>query len=227
MERTVRNDVQVANTLNESEVQDIHKAVEVLKWYLKERAMELMREDVSGVVMIQYSCDGTPVRTRTHYAVSAGVKKARGLIVHSHKYPVQQAFVSNGSGSKMDHLVFREPQSLQHGKTMPALLACAAKLLQGPWVHGAPQSLTAYTQIHDKGVGRVVRHGVSGLIAERRESMETESTFGQLGQSQFAQLEDHLSSMHVGISAMRKSPAFPTGFLSEWLGIVPHLDAAG
>eukprot|EP00971_Amphidinium_carterae_P258929 5138882-Amphidinium_carterae.1 len=64
---------------------------------------------------------------------------------------------------------------------MATLLACAGGLLRGPWIAGAPRSLTIYAQQHDRGVGKIFRAGVSGLIEERRKSMEEEGSLGELG----------------------------------------------
>eukprot|EP00971_Amphidinium_carterae_P312245 6206258-Amphidinium_carterae.1 len=65
MELTIRKCANIASTLNTKEVQEMAKAMKIMKWYLKEREMSIAIDEATVAVMIQYSCDGTPVRTRT------------------------------------------------------------------------------------------------------------------------------------------------------------------
>eukprot|EP00971_Amphidinium_carterae_P264310 5243162-Amphidinium_carterae.1 len=120
-------------------MEGVFRAAEVLKWFLTFRAGEMLEEGPNATVLMQYSCDCTPSRTRKHFTAKAGGMQTKGSRVVGSELFVQQIFITKaGYGKEREKLlVFQDPAVLEHGKGFQAMLAVTHEFLQGAWAVGS------------------------------------------------------------------------------------------
>eukprot|EP00971_Amphidinium_carterae_P288917 5736670-Amphidinium_carterae.1 len=89
--------------------------------------------------------------------------QTRGSRVVGSELFVQQVFITKaGYGKERERLlVFRDPVVLEHGKGFQAMLAVTQEFLQGALAVGSTGGITIVSQVHDRGVGKGFRQGVS------------------------------------------------------------------
>ena len=144
----------VANALLPEDAAALPRLVEGCKTFLKALACKLLFENPTRPAMLQYSCDTTPVKLSKRSKFQVGTYVAAGRAPQTHEFFVQQIYLSVSNGlNQLEHaIVVKEPMVLEHGKTMPALLACSFTS-PGILLGCDPrQGITLHHQVHDRGV---------------------------------------------------------------------------
>ena len=165
----IRRFAEVSRALDKTETQQVQKLAEICKTLLRVEATDVLINNPSSSNLLQNSCECTPLKVRTHYAIQGPHhSSSRASVKESAEYFVQQLFFTTVSGNQrwQDRLVFREPLALQYGKAMPALAACATKFLKGTWCIGTPSGISIHHQIHDRGISRAFREAIAGHLAK-------------------------------------------------------------
>eukprot|EP00971_Amphidinium_carterae_P128173 2539078-Amphidinium_carterae.1 len=104
-------------SLSAQELQQLKRIVEHGKVFLRSVASKQLDGSGSTGVLVQYSCDCTPLKLRKHYGVKSASFAGEGHGQSLEELFVQQIFLSfSGSSKNRPCIVLREPISLAHGK---------------------------------------------------------------------------------------------------------------
>ena len=144
----------VASSITSEDAASIPRFVEGSKLFLKTLAAKLLQDHPRCPALLQVGCDTTPVATRKRYTHASGEVVLRSHAPQTLDLFVQHLHITLDAGpTELHHaIVFKEPLCLRHGKTMPALLACALKA-PGITLACAPrEAITLHNQVHDRGV---------------------------------------------------------------------------
>ena len=158
----------VSSSLGAADLVELGALSYSLFTYQKQVLAEVLSENATGPILIQYSQDTTPVARRGHLQTSSsGASKRRSIRV-SGDLLVQQVFLStiNSTGSVSHRLFHPPPIALSHGKAASALAACAKWC---PGLFGICGSTLHFRVRHvviDRGIGSDVCHYVSGSWVE-------------------------------------------------------------
>ena len=125
------------------------RLVEAGQLVLAEAALTLLRGSGRSPVLLQFSCDTTPVKHRTSATLGSGPNKQVRHGTTAADFQVQQVFLSALASDSEEQVVLLvgPPFAVEHGKTMPALAAIALKcpglavrksLCRSPHMHHAP-----------------------------------------------------------------------------------------
>ena len=164
--------------------QELSQYVECCVVLFQNHAQNLLSRSVGGSVLLQFSLDCTPVKSRkgvshTHHG---RVVKKSGKSVS--EYLVQQVFVSATTATGLEHAVlFREPIVLKHGKAMSSLLACAMRCPGIGMSSSQAGIVHVRHQVHDRGISHGLFGGVSGHWMSQRtaDSPRSAGSSGEAG----------------------------------------------
>eukprot|EP00971_Amphidinium_carterae_P351225 6491986-Amphidinium_carterae.1 len=165
---------EVGRSLGSSECVEVSKLCEVMKFYLRERGLKALGDCAHRALLVQYSADSTPVKTRMYNTVGSGSHRTKSAVNVKQDYWVQSAFFtwSRGGGQYGQHAIFKDPLPLTHGKSNRAVLACAKSFLEGSCFAGSEQGVTICAQVHDRGLGAQFRHAVAGCFRDALDESE-------------------------------------------------------
>ena len=227
-----------------SERIQIFRVVEELKSFLQADLDDLIEEHPSAPVLLQFSTDCTPIKTRQYYSHDSLAGKKRASAATRTELIVMQLFASmdTGSPTNLERLVFPDPLKLEHGKTMTALTACCQKFLSTVGAYSSPESVTIMHQIHDRGVTKRFRQAIashhqklalegassSSLVSTRHQSQliyldagcalhDSHNALKWVWETLFAGNEDVLKSLHIGLACYRSAIPSAIEVLSGWL----------
>ena len=161
----LRSLAQCSRSCSKDETRRIFLLCAAGKALLKERAACWAATQLhQPPLLCQYSVDLTPVTTTKHVSAKSGTQNVRRAGKSTDEFLCQQVFVTTlGAGGEYKHtLLYPEPQRLEHGKTMAALLACA-KLCPGIRLRPAESDqILIRHQVHDRGVSNSFLEALSG-----------------------------------------------------------------
>ena len=147
----------------------MERVVEGSKTFLKNLATKLIEDAPTAPVLIQYSCDCTPLVSRSRQTTRHGTFVAQSSGPSSLELFVQHVFVSvGGAGDRpaSQTIVFKEPLKLLHGKTMPALLACSLRSPGCLLGCGPRQGVVFRHQVHDRAMTEKFAAALAGHWAQ-------------------------------------------------------------
>ena len=142
------------------------RLVEAGQLVLAERALTLLRDSGRCPVLLQFSCDTTPVKHRVSATLGSGSNKQVRHGKSAADFQVQQVFLSvlRADSDEQVALLVGPPFAVEHGKTMPALssiaLKCPGLQVLNPY---AGRRICIMHQVHGNAVGASLRHCVSGF----------------------------------------------------------------
>ena len=152
---------QCSRACNKDESRRIFGLVSAGKTRLRERAAVFAAcPGGSQPLLCQFSLDLTPVTTTKHVTVRSQKRSGKS----TDEFLCQQLFLTTmAADGKFQHtILYPEPQRLEHGKTMAALLACA-KLCPGIGLRPADSDqILIRHQVHDRGVSNSFVEALSG-----------------------------------------------------------------
>ena len=125
---------------------------------------ELLQSSTGNSILLQFSMDTTPMRTRQEIGQYSGKQSGRRAVKKTVDYLVQQLFLTVQTPSGLQNAVlFGPPLVLKHGKTMAQLLPCA---LQCPGIDlgkDLPMLIRIKHQVHDRAISHGLVGGLSGF----------------------------------------------------------------
>ena len=156
---------QVTRSLSQSETSECRRLAGVLGIFLVSQAKALLRETSGQPCLLQFGADCTPLKLKSTTSKQVGAKRATISGHQTMELYVQQVFITTLDPQlvKKHCLVFREPVMLQHGKSMPALLA--STLDRFPAVDlltGLTNRVTLMHMVLDRAMSPSFRHALSG-----------------------------------------------------------------
>eukprot|EP00971_Amphidinium_carterae_P327956 6459574-Amphidinium_carterae.4 len=213
--------------------------------YMTSELENLLEAHPNAPCIIQYSVDCTPARVRQYYSHASAGGNRRSSAVRGAEYVVMNAFVSLSVGpSKMLHrVILGRPIELRHGKTMEAILGVSLGFLQQGCFAGSSESFTIFHQVHDRGMARSFREGLSTAMLQYYldHSSNTSLSGGKRAECHFLQVDagcalhdaqnalkwvwmtvlanngEVLKNMHLGLSSFRSAVPRSFSVLRAWL----------
>ena len=211
----------ITQVLSKADIQELRLLAEVGKSLLRVEAKDLLEECPTAPCLVQYSADCTPIRTRSYYGAGKGKPSlSHSSVVTVQEYLVQLCFISVLAGETLrQKIIFRDPISLEHGKTMPSLLSCAMKFIPSQWFQDR-EGLVIFHQIHDRGMSRRYREALSGHFSQ---DASLSHTAGSSLTAHNTQLQVHLEcgcALHDAHNALKWVWSMLFQKSSELLGIM-------
>ena len=156
----------VSATLDDEELIDLSCYVHCARAVQTELLAAFLQEHGGGGILLQYSQDTTPLKTRRSFSKKQFPVATQKVAKITTDLLVQHVYVSSPSGGQMVHKLFYGPPiPMMHGKATKAL---AAFVHSCPGALAIPASLTNYRLRHiivDRGVPHDVGRYLSGLWA--------------------------------------------------------------
>jgi len=134
VEDHVRRFASVGRAVGDSERVTLAKVAEVAKEFLQREATKLVKRANGRPVLMSYSSDGTPLRSKKHIVHAAGSSgsKVRRVGGAAQEFLVQQAFLRYIDVDGVPHTVavLRDPLPLSHGKGAWAIYSAGVEFSQ-------------------------------------------------------------------------------------------------
>ena len=108
------------------------KLAEVLKYFTRQEALQLVAEAHGSPVLCSYSNDGTPMRVRTSLVTTGTMGKVRRTGAAGHELLVQRAMFRTRGGSEgwKTAMQVGDPLPLVHGKGADAMFSASVEFVQ-------------------------------------------------------------------------------------------------
>eukprot|EP00971_Amphidinium_carterae_P342895 6482354-Amphidinium_carterae.3 len=195
---------EVSRTLGKDELREAFALAEVGKVFMKALVEESCRNHADSVVLLQYSCDCTPTRTR-RFVSKASSRAGRKSMLSGAEYLVQllHASVLRGDEEMVQKVAIRDPMLLSLDKKNVSLLSCAMQFLAGSFSNGSLEAVTIFVQIHDRGVSRGFRDALSGHMFQKAVSEACASEMVGARQPEMIVHLDASCALHDGHNALR------------------------
>ena len=165
LEDVIQQFAVASRSLSSASCQALGSLVEALKQASLESIGLALEACASEHILCQYSSDCTPAVIKKTQRASRGNTKINRSLQSSEEFLVQHMIWSSfQDGQQLFHRFYHvDPIALRHGKTMPALLACATEF---PMIQSCPSGFSQIRirhQVYDRGVSSGLISGLSGF----------------------------------------------------------------